>query len=247
MKYRIFLLLFVAALLVACHQVGLKEYHSDVTYICFTKDATKDTLFFSFKVHGTDTAEIPIAVRRMGKFSTEDLEYQIETDAGRTSLPADCYELPTRCVFRKCLTEDTLYVRLFNDPELQNVPKMLVLKIKPLFQVEEGIMANRRYFIQASDRLVRPTWWTELNGGSNGHYFFNIAEQYYLGKYSELKYSLFLAELNKDGVEFDGKDLNILRMYSLRVKRYLEDYYYENDDFLWDEENGEIMTVPVAG
>ena len=46
---------------------------------------------------------------------------------------------------------------------------------------------------------------------------------------------------------FDGKDLSVLRIYSLRVKRYLEDYEYETGEILWDEENNEPMYVPIAG
>lgn len=247
MKYSMLLLLGCLFGLASCHKVGLQEYRADVTYICFTKSALQDTMKLSFKAYGQDDVMIPVAVQRMGKYSTEDLEYEIEVDRTLTTLPEEYYSLPEKCVFEKYVDKDTFYIQLHNYEELQSTSKMLVLKLKPSEFIQEGLMENRRYIITATDRLVRPTWWTELNGGYNGHYFFNIAEQYYLGKYSEKKYSIFLQKLQEDNVTFDGKDLSVLRIYSLRVKQYLDDYEYENGEYIWDDENDEVMSVPIAG
>lgn len=247
MKYSILLLLGCLVGLVSCDKVGLQEYRADVTYVCFTKSALQDTMFLSFKVYDKDTVTIPVPVKRMGKYSTEDMEYEMEADMSLTTLPQEYYRVPEKCIFDKCVETDTFYVQLYNYDELQDSSRLLVLKLKPSELIQEGLMENRRYIISATDRLVRPTWWTELNGGHNGNYFFNIAEQYYLGKYSEKKYSIFLQALQEDGVTFDGKDLSVLRIYSLRVKRYLEDYEYETGEILWDEENNEPMYVPIAG
>ena len=82
---------------------------------------------------------------------------------------------------------------------------------------------------------------------------YNIAEAFYLGSYSDKKYLMFLEELQKDGVEFDGKDTYILRKYSLRLKNTIKEFNEDPENIknglvpLWDEENNEAMQVPVAG
>ena len=64
---------------------------------------------------------------------------------------------------------------------------------------------------------------------------------------------MFLEELQKDGVEFDGKDTYILRKYSLRLKNTIKEFNEDPENIknglvpLWDEENNEAMQVPVAG
>ena len=163
MKYSILLLLGCLVGLASCDKVGLQEYRADVTYVCFTKSALQDTMFLSFKVYDKDTVTIPVPVKRMGKYSTEDMEYEMEADMSLTTLPQEYYRVPEKCIFDKCVETDTFYVQLYNYDELQDSSRLLVLKLKPSELIQEGLMENRRYIISATDRLVRPTWWTELN------------------------------------------------------------------------------------
>ena len=160
MKYSILLLLGCLVGLASCDKVGLQEYRADVTYVCFTKSALQDTMFLSFKVYDKDTVTIPVPVKRMGKYSTEDMEYEMEADMSLTTLPQEYYRVPEKCIFDKCVETDTFYVQLYNYDELQDSSRLLVLKLKPSELIQEGLMENRRYIISATDRLVRPTWWT---------------------------------------------------------------------------------------
>ena len=98
MKYSILLLLGCLVGLASCDKVGLQEYRADVTYVCFTKSALQDTMFLSFKVYDKDTVTIPVPVKRMGKYSTEDMEYEMEADMSLTTLPQEYYRVPEKCI-----------------------------------------------------------------------------------------------------------------------------------------------------
>ena len=92
--------------------------------------------------------------------------------------------------------------------------------------------------------MFAPEWWTRNDGDVNNPY--NIVEEWYLGRYSEKKYLMFLEELKKDGVVFDGKDMIILRKYALRLKNRIKDYNTQHPDEPMSDEYGK-MEIPVAG
>ena len=51
-----------------------------------------------------------------------------------------------------------------------------------------------------------------------------------------------------DDVVFDGKDMNILRKYSLRLKNTLKNINGDKPKDKWlRDENGVIIEVPIAG
>lgn len=71
---------------------------------------------------------------------------------------------------------------------------------------------------------------------------------YYLGEYSEKKYQMFLDELKKDDIVFDGKNKQVLRKYSLRLKNTLKQMNAGKDMEDWvKDENDNVITVEVAG
>ena len=71
---------------------------------------------------------------------------------------------------------------------------------------------------------------------------------YYLGEYSEKKYQMFLDELKKDDIVFDGKNKQVLRKYSLRLKNTLKQMNAGKDMEDWvKDENNDVITVEVAG
>ena len=54
--------------------------------------------------------------------------------------------------------------------------------------------------------------------------------------------------MKKDDVVFDGKDMNILRKYSLRLKNTLKNINGDKPKDKWlRDENGVIIEVPIAG
>lgn len=234
----------------SCHKEGLEEFSNDISYLFFEQDITQNIESMTFKLYPSGTARISIVMKSIGKWRDQDITFRLEADPKLTNFPANHYKLPESFIFRKNRESDTCYVELYNSPELASRTDTLALKVVETESIKEGPANNRRFLIEITDRLIQPVWWKVLNGGYNGVYTYNIAEQYYLGAYSEKKYAMFIEELNKDGVVFDGSDLNVLRKYALRLKYRIE--AYNNDPAnagapMWDEENNEPMTIPVAG
>lgn len=59
---------------------------------------------------------------------------------------------------------------------------------------------------------------------------------------------MFLDELKKDDMVFDGKNKQVLRKYSLRLKNTLKQMNAGKDKENWEkDENGNVITVEVAG
>ena len=117
---------------------------------------------------------------------------------------------------------DTIYVTLKNDPSLRTQTKILALK----FDEREGVRTGDRHYARAlitvTDRLFKPDWWSVNDAGTEADPG-NSVDWYYLGEYSETKYKMFLDELKKDGVTFDGSNKQVLRKYALRLKNFGHD------------------------
>lgn len=232
----------------ACDEQNIEEFDNQIAFVQFFDDATKDTTFVTFKSYPDGNAEIPIIIKRFGRWDDEILKYRIGIDTNLSTLPLDMCDLPEDCLFDKYQEFDTLLVNLSYFDLLKDSVFQLVLRVEEDDIVKEGVLPYRRSIIRVTDKLLKPKWWTVLNGGYAGHYTFNVAEVYYLGKYSEKKYLMFIEELNKDGAVFDGTNLSVLRIYSLRLKYRIEEYNrLHPNDMMYDEENNEYMTIPVAG
>ncbi len=248
MKYIVLIIIGLACFLAACEEKGIMEYSDGNLYLSFLTDSRKDSTILTFKTYPEGKAIVKIPVKSMGVWLTEDREFTVSANANGTTLPAELYQLPEKCVFSAGQDQDTLEVTFLNGSILAEKTYRLELKIDEGNLVKEGDVAYRKAVFLVSDRLERPKWWTEFDGGNKGYLYFNIAEEYYLGKYSEKKYIMFLEELAKDNIVFDGKDRLILKTYSIRLKNRIADYNKANpDNKMWDEENNEYMTVPVVG
>ena len=247
---RYFILVFIfIGILTSCEEKEIMEYSDDSLYVSFVADATKDSVVLSFKSYpaGEVTWEIP--GKALGVWERGEREYTISVDKEMTTLPVELYKLPEKCVFPAGQDQDTIEIILYNGPILAEKAYRLVLKVDANDEVKEGELNFRRAIFQVSDKLERPKWWTELNGGYGYANIFNIAETYYLGSYSEVKYTMFLEELAKDNVVFDGEDTAILKKYSLRLKYRVQEYNDapENAGKPLCDENGDPIVIPVVG
>ena len=85
----------------------------------------------------------------------------------------------------------------------------MAIKINGEGDVKPGSYRYSKAIIAVTDRLFKPEWWA-VNDRGNETYFENTVEKYYLGTYSVEKYKMFLKELIKDDVVFDGKDMQVI-------------------------------------
>ena len=236
---------------ISCEEKGLMVNDNDVSYIIFAKDMTKDTTTVSFKVYNEgEVPEIPLEVSVYGKVQDKDLKFSVSVDEDRTTLPANLYELPTECLIEKGQLTGSVCIKLKNSEILSTNTLILALKIDEKEAVREGATQYSRAIVTVTDRLFKPSWWSVADtGGADTP--LNSVEEYYLGIYLEDKYKMFLDELKKDDMVFDGKNKQVLRKYALKLKNTLKDINAERAAQglgpLVDEKTQLEITVPVAG
>ena len=236
---------------ISCEEKGLMVNDNDVSYIIFAKDMTKDTTTVSFKVYNEgEVPEIPLEVSVYGKVQDKDLKFSVSVDEDRTTLPANLYELPTECLIEKGQLTGSVCIKLKNSEILSTNTLILALKIDEKEEVREGARQYSRAIVTVTDRLFKPSWWSVADtGGADTP--LNSVEEYYLGIYLEDKYKMFLDELKKVDMVFDGKNKQVLRKYALKLKNTLKDINAERAAQglgpLVDEKTQLEITVPVAG
>ena len=236
---------------ISCEEKGLMVNDNDVSYIIFAKDMTKDTTTVSFKVYNEgEVPEIPLEVSVYGKVQDKDLKFSVSVDEDRTTLPANLYELPTECLIEKGQLTGSVCIKLKNSEILSTNTLILALKIDEKEEVREGARQYSRAIVTVTDRLFKPSWWSVADtGGADTP--LNSVEENYLGIYLEDKYKMFLDELKKDDMVFDGKNKQVLRKYALKLKNTLKDINAERAAQglgpLVDEKTQLEITVPVAG
>ena len=231
---------------ISCEEKGLMVNDNDVSYIIFAKDMSKDTTTVSFKVYNEgEVPEIPLEVSVYGKVQDKDLKFSVSVDEDRTTLPANLYELPTECLIEKGQLTGSVCIKLKNSEILSTNTLILALKIDEKEEVREGARQYSRAIVTVTDRLFKPSWWSVADTPLNS------VEEYYLGIYLEDKYKMFLDELKKDDMVFDGKNKQVLRKYALKLKNTLKDINAERAAQglgpLVDEKTQLEITVPVAG
>lgn len=238
----------IILVLTSCEEKGLLVNSNDIAYLRFQNNMTKDTTTVSFKMYNEgEDAVIPIMVSINGAVQQEDLHFNVSTDMERTTLDANLYELPSDCKMRKSLLTDTFYVTLKNAPELKTATKYLAIQVNETENVRQGDRNYSRAIIAVTDRLFKPSWWSVNDAGSEDNPG-NSVDWYYLGEYSETKYQMFLEELKKDDVVFDGKNKLVLRKYALKLKNTLLNMNAGKAKEEWvKDENGQVIEVPVAG
>ena len=236
---------------ISCEEKGLMVNDNDVSYIIFAKDMTKDTTTVSFKVYNEgEVPEIPLEVSVYGKVQDKDLKFSVSVDEDRTTLPANLYELPTECLIEKGQLTGSVCIKLKNSEILSTNTLILALKIDEKEEVRERARQYSRPIVTVTDSLFTPSWWSVADtGGADTP--LNSVEEYYLGIYLEDKYKMFLDELKKDDMVFDGKNKQVLRKYALKLKNTLKDINAERAAQglgpLVDEKTQLEITVPVAG
>ena len=162
-----------------------------------TADSTLITFYFN---HPTDMHQQADLIGVLaGRKVEKDTPFRLRVvDELTTALPED-YTLEDEYIFRAMPVpdnatsmQDTIHIQFNRTPHLDEVDGgyRLVLEIVPTEEMKVGQYERSRAIIWVSKEPVRPLWWNEE------------VETYLLGKYSPLKYKLFLE--NVEGAE----DLN---------------------------------------
>lgn len=248
MKAYILYILLLLFFCYACDKREIPVVSEDIAYLSFAQDPTKDSTVLSFVAYPSGKIHADIVIEIRGCLLEKTREYTLSVNKEKSTFPVEACVLAEKYIFPAGQVKDTIQVTFLNfDEKTAWESARLRLKIDESVKVREGDKAFREALYVLSNKISRPKWWTVKNIGYNGNLTKNLAEESYLGEYSDAKYRMFLEELARDGVEFDGNDVTILRKYSLRVKYRIEEYNNTHDEVMWDEENAQAMSVPVKG
>ena len=198
-----------------------------------TADSTLTTFYFN---HPTDMhQQADLIVVLAGRKLEQDAHFRLRVvDELTTARPED-YTLEDEYTFRAMPVpdnatsmQDTIHIQFNRTSHLDELEDgyRLVLEIEPTDELKVGQYERSRAIIWVSKEPVRPLWWNEE------------VETYLLGKYSPLKYKLFLENvegadgLNEQVIE---EQPDLARKLAMKFKQWLiENPTYDEDDILMD-------------
>ncbi|HHU25501.1 MAG TPA: DUF4843 domain-containing protein [Bacteroidales bacterium] len=226
-----FFVLFLLVAIFGCKEQPIPTYE-DLTsdrYIYFGR-SEKDSIEVSFLFYpGQKVIDLPLPVNATG-VGYVDEKFKLFVVEDLTTAPKTTYEVQDTYTMRKGTRRDTCYVKLKYDKLLDTKKVRLVVQIRDAEDFLAGRTDYRTIIIWFHNILSKPPWWT------------SSVTSYYLGAYSDKKYTLFLEVV---GVDLTGADDNLLRHYSLLFKKYLSDQKAKGTPVL--EEDGTEMVVAVLG
>ena len=215
----------------ACQKENIPTY-DDLTsdrYVYtarFWYDSTEISFFF---YPGETEILFPISVRSTGAGLIDEY-FKLNVVDSLTTAPASLYEIPDKSVMRAGYAFDTCWVKLKYDPILDIDKVRLVLKLTETDDFKVGRTECQEVIIWFHNLIAKPSWWT------------SSVTSYYLGNYSDKKYTTYLDAI---GVDLSGKNDSELRHYALLFKKWLKEQKAAGNTVY--EEDGNEMIVPVLG
>lgn len=229
MKY--FIVILFLLWLYSCREKDFIIYDSEnyIQFISALKDST--TVSFTFYPR-KDELLWPLPVEMSGAPIKEDLKYNVVIDKERTTaIEGKHFELLPEMSIQANNVVDTCWLKLNRTPDMKNHEFRIVLRLSDTKQLLRGQINYTIAVIRVNDKITRPDWWD------------GDITQYYLGKYSDKKFSLFIEVTGKaDLTESSDSEK---RVYSLQLKYWLQ-AQKEQGNTIW-EDDGTEMTVPVMG
>lgn len=218
-------------LLTGCETSKFTTYKSG-NYIQFTQ-FVEDSTFISFLFYpDADELDIPLSIEISGIALDQDQTFTLTVNEKRTTaIEGKHFILPEKTLIRAGHVIDTCWLKLKRTPDMQTEEFCLVLQIESNNAFELGQAEKTSAIIRINDKIAQPKWWND------------DIYWYYLGDYSDKKYSLFIdltgiADLSSIS---DGEK----RSLCLKFKYWLESQ--KNAGNTIREEDNSEMTVPVLG
>lgn len=221
----------VVLLLWNCQDSDFKMYDA-ANYLQFVQPF-EDTTIISFTFYpGEDELMWPIEVEMSGMLSEHELFYDVVIDEEyTTAVEGEHYELLDDFSMAPMATKDTCWIRLFRTPEMETTEYQIVLRVVDSDAFLRGQLDYSVVVLRVNDKLARPDWWD------------NNVVWYYLGEYSDKKFSLFIDVTGK--ADLTGASDSELRAYALQFKYWLQAQKETGNTIR--EEDDEEMTVAVLG
>lgn len=218
-------------LLSSCSKEEILTYNNNTSerFIHFEKSEadSSDVSFFTYP--GETEINFPIVVKSSG-FSNQNEEYKIVVMDEYTTATSSDYKIPDKFVFKAGTIKDTCYIKLKYSSKLDTDKVRIVIKLANNENFTKGESTYQVAIIWFHNIISQPDWWT------------STVTSYYLGTYSDLKYSLFNRIVR---VDLTDADESTIRHYALVFKQYLEEQKAADNIIL--EVDGTEMTVVAGG
>lgn len=225
----IFLLLMFAS----CNTEGFKTYDGG-NFLSFSKNFEKDSTMVSFFFHPGETElTVPLKIDLSGLPLSEEKEYKVMVVPGETTANAANYKLEGPFKFRANRDADSLYLKVIKSDDLDTKKLNLVIEILENESFTPGVSSHGKAKIVLTSIASKPDWWN------------STIERAYLGKYSDKKFQLFI--LVSGVTDLTGRTPSEITAWALALKYYLQKHIDAGNPPIYDEDNNEVMKVPVIG
>lgn len=225
----VFLLLMFAS----CSTEGFKTYDGG-NFLFFSKNFDQDSTMVSFFFHPGETELIiPLQVDLSGLPLSEAKEYRVVVVSEETTVHVANYKLEGPFKFGVNRDTDSLYVKVIKSDDLDTKKLNLVIEILENENFTPGVSSHGKAKIVLTNIASKPDWWDSK------------IEKAYLGKYSDKKFQLFI---QVTGVtDLTGRGASEITAWALALKYYLQKHIDAGNPPIYDEDNNEVMKVPVIG
>lgn len=217
-----------ATLLPGCEETEIPTWKSS-QYVHFV-NYSADTVSFTFMLHpDRDEYELAIPVALIGSPADRDQTYSvIAIDSLSDAVAGTHYELPHPAVFRTGRVTDSLYVTLKLTEDMKTHAYRLAILLMDNENFRRGPTDYLITYVKISNKVAKPAWWSS-----------NVTT-YYLGKYSDKKFDLFIRVTGV--IDMTGMSTSEMREYALQFT-----YWLMAQDTPVLEDNGSRMTTPMSG
>lgn len=228
---RIFWKIVILSCFISCQEASFSTYETK-NYVQFVS-SLEDSTVVSFTFYPEQNEILwPLPVEISGIPVEQKLSYRIIVDKERTTaIEGTHFDLSADMDIKPWAVRDTCWLKLKRMPEMKTKEFRIVLRIIDSRELLQGQLDYSIAIIRVNDKITQPGWWDG-----------NIV-QFYLGEYSDKKFSLFIEVTGKADLSDVSK--SELRMYSLQFKYWLQEQKEKGNTI--KEDDGEEMTVRIRG
>ena len=220
-------------------EVFFDKFYMDAIYPG-TEGADSTVVSFFHFPEGTNDIEIPLVVCLSGHLLTEDITFELKAVTEEcTGKEGEEFTLDPSYTFKSTTVgedaediRDTISLKVHRTAKMATAPVRIVVELVPNDKVNVGQYERRRAIISVSTLVSPPEWWND-----------DVTE-YLLGKYSDKKFTLFMAHIDKKG-EMSKVLINESPDRAKQLCLEFKQWLLDQNPRIYDDENNEYMQVKL--
>lgn len=203
------------------------------TFIQFSSKVTDTVTTSFFLFPNKSSLKVYLPVKLVSFMPTADFNYSIEVEKSNTTAPDKNFQIEPTYVYKKGQVQDSAFVTLKKSAELDTKAFYVSVVITGGKDVLPGQTENIRQIIKFSNMVSKPLWWdAEM-------------DEFYLGQYSDRKYSKFIEVVGFGNLnDYSPAEQ---RKYMLQFKYYLIQMKDNGTPVLEEDGKDMLSTIPLIG